>query len=161
MGKKLLLAAVILIAVAAAIGAFVWWNRVNTKNLQTAAEATGKDETAVKTVVDNFGQKLKNVSLLPPLAAPMMDTEYKDLLAPELLAQWKASPAKAIGRLTLTPWPDKIEITSAELSGSGTYLVIGDIIQVASTGAVNKQPIELTVAKSGDRWLITGASVKN
>jgi len=123
--------------------------------------------TAVENVVEGFGKVLKNVSLLAPeeIAAQSIEDNYKDFLDPALLAQWKTNPSKALGRLTSSPWPDRIEISTIQRFGSGAYNISGNIIEV--TGAEQtegglvikvKRPIDLGVVKFDGRWLITGVT---
>jgi len=152
MNKKIL--SILLVAALAALGIGVYfWHQPNTKESRPA------DEASVKTVVINFGRALKNVSLLSPTAAKDIETNYKDFLDPALLAQWKADPSKALGRLTSSPWPESIEIASIGGFGSGAYDVSGKIIDMASTGMAGSRAIQIGVAKFKDRWLITGVSV--
>ncbi len=117
------------------------------------------EKVAVRSVVENFGHSLKNVSLLSPTASQDIETNYKDFLDSALLAEWKADPSKAIGRLTSSPWPDEITIADIRQFGSGAYDVSGKIIDVASTGMAGSRPVEIGVVKFGDRWLITGVTI--
>jgi uncharacterized protein YlzI (FlbEa/FlbD family) len=122
------------------------------------------EETAVKSLVVNFGHALKNVSLLSPTASQDIEVNYKDYVAPELIAQWKADPSKALGRLTSSPWPDSIEIAGIVKIGHGVYEIFGKIIDMTSTGMAGSRPIDFNVTKINagnfdNRWLITKVSV--
>jgi type II secretory pathway pseudopilin PulG len=151
MNKKLLLI-LFIILLAVAVVSFYSWNQLR------------QDKSAVRSVVENFGKTLQNVSLLSPTLAQDMEENYKDFLDPTLLAQWKEDPSKALGRLTSSPWPDGIEISSIEQFGSDTYDVNGNIIEITSVeeaqkGIPAKRPIRLSVVKFEDRWLITSVSL--
>jgi hypothetical protein len=70
------------------------------------------EETAVRDLVDNFGKKLRNVSLLAPDAAQELQKQYAEFVSPVLLETWMKDVSKAPGRKVSSPWPDRIEITS-------------------------------------------------
>lgn len=134
------------------------------------AEKGGQDEkNAVKSVVEGFGEKMKNVSLLSPEAAEEIEVNYKNFIAPELLDKWKTDPSKALGRLTSSPWPDRIEIVNLEKTNDGAYLAQGNIIEITSVEEVNggkasSQHISITLGKIANHWLITniqGSSLEN
>ena len=68
-------------------------------------------------------------------------------------------PRNDPGRLTSSPWPDRIEIWAVEKSSVNEYKVDGEIIEVTSTekaegGIAAKKPITLAVKKIDNRWLI-------
>ncbi len=117
------------------------------------------DEIAVTALVTSFGQRLKNVALLA-LDAAQIQEQYIDFVSPELLQQWMADPSRAPGRLTSSPWPDRIEIIKIEQQGEGDYLGTGFVIEITSqevtSGSVAAQyPVSLTVEKVAGIWLIT------
>jgi len=67
--------------------------------------------------------------------------------------------SQALGRLTSSPWPDRIEIKSIITLEENKYLVKGDLIEVTSVevvsgGKASSRPIELTVENSTGKWLI-------
>jgi hypothetical protein len=151
--------------IAEALGAEVEWDAesktviITTKNSNDPVEA---DLKAVTELVRDFGKSLKNVSLTAPedAAAKSIKENYADYVAPELLAQWQSDPANAPGRVTSSPWPERIEITATEKLADSKYQVKGDIIEVTSVemtqgGYAAKQPVTLTVEKLENRWLIT------
>ncbi|MFA4999429.1 MAG: hypothetical protein WC519_01745 [Parcubacteria group bacterium] len=153
MNKKIILIPLIVfLIITFGIGVYFWYQSSDRVNQQA-------DETAVKSVVTNFGQALKNVSLLSPTAPQDIETNYKDYLDPKLIAQWKTDPSKAIGRLTSSPWPESIEIGSISRFGSGAYDVSGKIIDMTSSGMSGSRAVQIGVVKFGSRWLITGISV--
>ncbi|MDP2735666.1 MAG: C39 family peptidase, partial [bacterium] len=61
-------------------------------------------------------------------------------------------------RLTSSPWPESIEVSdSAEAEGAWRvkgYVLLRTSADLASGGAAVRLPIELTLEKEGDRWLI-------
>ena len=110
-------------------------------------------------MVREFGGRLKNVSLLAPDAAQQIEAQYGQFTAADLLAVWMADPLQAPGRLTSSPWPDRIEIEAINLNDAGSYLVIGRVIEITSAevgtdNTVASYAVSLTLAKSEDRWLI-------
>lgn len=158
MNKKILLISLVVVLVAVLGVGVYFWRQSSVERKQQA------DEAAVKSVVENFGKVLKNVSLLSPTASQDIETNYKDFLDPALLAQWEADPSKAVGRLTSSPWPDRIEIVSIRQFGSGAYDVSGNIIEVTSLeevqgGIASKRTIDLGVVKFDDSWLVAGVTV--
>jgi beta-lactamase regulating signal transducer with metallopeptidase domain len=122
-----------------------------------------KDEQDVRELVDNFGRALKNVSLLAPTNDLLKSIEdnYAAYVSPEQLALWKGDPSSAPGRLTSSPWPDRIEIQSLQKDANGDYSVTGNIVELTSTevdsgGAAATIPVTFKVSLYGSRWLITG-----
>jgi hypothetical protein len=71
-----------------------------------------EEEGAVRYVVESFGKRLQNVSLQSPDAAQMIGEQYAEWIHPELLKVWMNDISRAPGRVTSSPWPDRIEITS-------------------------------------------------
>jgi len=157
MNKKNLsiLILVILVAVAAGVYFYVQHN-------PPAVKINGQaDEERVRSAVESFGGALKNVSLLSETASEDIETNYKDLIDSTLLSQWKEDPSKAVGRVTSSPWPDRIEIVSIAQMGSGAYDVSGNIVEITSVeGAELRLPVKLGLVKFDDKWLITGVAVE-
>lgn len=123
------------------------------------------DKTAVMSLVEDFGKKLQKVSLQAPSedVNKSMQENYGDIVAPELLTVWQKEPLKAPGRLTSSPWPDRIEILTAE-KVANAYEVKGEIIEITSIEKVNggvaaKRPITLLVKKIDNRWLIDAVTL--
>lgn len=117
---------------------------------------------ASKALVEGFGKVLKNVSLLAPSddIAKSMDDNYAQYVTPGLLTAWKADPSAAPGRLTSSPWPDRIEILSVEKSAAGDYALSGKIIEVTSTevqngGAAATRPFNAVVILTDKGMLIS------
>jgi len=120
------------------------------------------DKKAVTAVVEGFGQKLQQVSLLASSEdlKKSINENYASYVTKELLDKFLSAPENAPGRLTSSPWPDRIEIASAEKTSEGVYKVEGTIIEITSaeqgTGnAAAKRPITLEVKKTEDKWLIS------
>ncbi|MCR4400466.1 MAG: hypothetical protein NUV35_06285, partial [Syntrophomonadaceae bacterium] len=119
------------------------------------------EKKAAIATVQRFGARLQAVPLLAPRETlePIMREQYGDLVSPSLLDSWLRDPSTAPGRLTSSPWPDRIDILGIrELSGSA-WEVEGIIVEVTSTEAASGQaaatrPVTLTVRRSGDAWLI-------
>jgi hypothetical protein len=128
------------------------------------SETDPADETAVISLVEDFGYVLKKVSLISPSAAQDIEENYGDFVSPELITKWRNDPLKAPGRLTSSPWPERIDISTVENIASYSYLVKGDIIEVTSAeeeqgGTASWRPIELIIEKNGSCWLIVEVSI--
>ncbi len=130
----------------------------------TSLPTTGlsADETQQATqVVQGFGAKLQVVSLLSPTAAADIQAQYAGFVDPTLLQQWAADPSTAPGRVTSSPWPDRIEITSMDKTSPDQIDVKGNIIEVTSvevnTGtAAATIPVEIGLQKNAQgKWWIT------
>ena len=123
--------------------------------------ATVDEKARVTAVVEGFGKKLASVSLLATTAAADIRAQYADYVAPALLDQWAGDPSQAPGRLTSSPWPDRIEIISITRVSAGEYAVTGSIVEVTSVevntgGAAAEIPLQLTLQKDDQsRWWIT------
>mgnify|MGYP001233870688 CR=1 FL=1 len=155
------------------LGAFLWaypklFNQPivsnnESNNNQADSNEQNNELAQVKSVVENFGQQIKNVSLLNPNASQLIDQYYKDYVSQDLLNQWKANPANALGRQTSSPWPDRIDVTNVQRTANDTYTVEGNIIEVTSQeqangGAAATRPATFTVKNIEGRWLITQIS---
>ncbi|RJQ36166.1 hypothetical protein C4552_04385 [Candidatus Parcubacteria bacterium] len=138
-------------------GAAVWY-------AQNRTDAAERDDAAVRSRVEEFGRRLASVPLLAPAdaAAAAMEEQYREFVAPDLLAAWQREPLAAPGRLTSSPWPDRIEITGLDYAPPGVYTVRGNIVEVTSadiasgSAAAVRRPVTLIVEWRGGRWLITG-----
>jgi hypothetical protein len=102
------------------------------------------------------------VSLLAPadMVSQSMQEHYGEYVTPELLAKWQSDPQHAPGRLTSSPWPDRIEISDLTQTAKDSYEVQGQIIEITSVeqqqgGVAAQRPITLTIKKFADQWLIT------
>jgi len=153
MNKRNAFILVLVVIAIIAFGGIFWWMQYQT---QPSQDQSG----AVRDVVTQFGSQLKNVSLLVPDAANQIKTQYQNYVTGNLLAQWMADPSHAPGRLTSSPWPDRIEITAISSAGTGSYTVTGNIIEITSSevlsgGAANLIPVTMTVSNDNNQWKIS------
>jgi hypothetical protein len=127
------------------------------------ANPSNKDEAgdAIVALVEDFGNKLQRVSLQAPKDAVLKSIQenYSEFVSQGLMDEWKSDPFKAPGRLTSSPWPDRIEILSIEKLSEDMYQVNGEIIEITSVdmadgGFSARRPINLLVKKTGEKWLI-------
>lgn len=123
---------------------------------------------SIKSLVSNFGDRLKMVSLLAPedVLLESIEKNYGKFISKALLEKWKAKPQTAPGRLTSSPWPDRIEILSIVSISKGVYEVKGMIIEVTSTEqtseeATSKIPVVLKIVEQDGRWLIDELIIDN
>ena len=128
----------------------------------TAIHRTSDQETAVKTVVTEFGKRLRMVAVLAPkeMVTKAMDEEYSAFVSTDLLAIWKNNPEKAPGKRTSSPSPERIDISSIEAKGPDTYVVKGKVIlltaQERSDGGIfQANPVTMTVEQRHGKWVIT------
>jgi hypothetical protein len=112
-------------------------------------------------LVEEFGEALKNVSLLAPkdVVVKAIEDNYSPYVTKELLRKWINDPRNAPGRISSSPWPERIEISEVERLSEGEYSVKGKIIEVTSTevgsgGAAAVRAVELIVRRVGNNWLI-------
>lgn len=148
MSKNTLLILVGLLVVAGV--AYVW---VQGGGFQTAA----KDESQIRAQTEGFGEALQQVSLLAPddVRQAEMQENYSAYLSPNVLNEWKNDSSHAVGRLTSSPWPARIEIQTVTKRDDGTYEVKGDIIEVTNADPdVARRPVTLVFEKQNGRWLI-------
>ncbi|MGE5540902.1 MAG: hypothetical protein ACM3TU_01305 [Bacillota bacterium] len=144
---------IVLITFLVAAGGSYWYYQYNREHSSLS------DVFQVRTTVSGFGDELRQVSLLAPAAdvAKAMDSHYSYYVHPDLLAKWKADPIHAPGRLTSSPWPDFIEITSATKNPDGSYTVDGMIAERTSSDVhpSNFIRVRFIVTKGPDGWQIT------
>lgn len=155
--------------IAEALGANVEWDAqtktviITTNNSENPENV---DLKAVEKLVADFGKTLKNVSLTAPedVAAKSIKENYAAYVAPALLTKWQSDPANAPGRLTSSPWPERIDITYAEKLSDVKYQVQGEIIEMTSVEMANggyaaKRPVVLAVEKADGKWVITAVKL--
>lgn len=157
MTKKTLI--IILIVAVVIIGVGLYFQNQRNSNIVSP--------TQVKSLVEEFGKKLQNVYLTSPEEKVRQDIEenYQDFLSPSLLALWLENPSQALGRLTSSPWPDRIEVDSIEKINDSEYQVNGKVIEITSVeavegGAATSRDIKLTVEKINGKWLISEVIVR-
>jgi hypothetical protein len=149
------------------IAILVWYaNRspvvVETPSENGTSTIASEDEVIIRAAVGEFGAKLKNVSLAGPnnIIAQSIKNNYTAFVTPELLREWMNDPRKAPGRLTSSPWPDRIEITSISKHRNGSYRVEGNVIEITSKelaegGMSGSYPIRLTIIPKSGLWYIS------
>lgn len=117
------------------------------------------DSIAVRNLVIDFGARMKQVSLLGPdsARARSLRTQFGDMVGPSLLAEWAREPRRAPGRLTSSPWPERIEITALSRKSRRAFFVDGEVVLRTSadaTGDAGRIPVRLILWKAGPRWRI-------
>lgn len=123
----------------------------------------------IANLVEEFGKRLQEVSLLAPadaVAAHMRET-YAPYVTEDVLASWTHNPLSAPGRLTSSPWPDRIDITAITRESDSHYSVEGEIIEITTEGGgINEEPtvairrpVSISVEWTSDGWRITKLSL--
>jgi len=141
-------------------------NEQQTNEQQQTGEAqqpAESEDAAVTNLVREFGGRLKLVSLHAPKEEleKSIKENYGAYVTEKLIEKWINDPMNAPGRLVSSPWPERIEILSAEKISENGYSVKGEIIEITSTevendGVAAKRPITLTVIKDDGNWKIDG-----
>ena len=131
--------------------AMVRFNKGDIKNIQwdlSGELQNDVDKTNVENLVKNFGDSLKMVSLLAPedLVKDSLKESYGEFVSPTLIEKWQSDPANAPGRVTSSPWPERIDILSVNKLSESEYVVYGSIIEMTSVemtqgGIAAKRPI--------------------
>jgi heme A synthase len=123
---------------------------------------TQNDETAVRNTVTMFGGELRMVPLSSSKEAvgEAMEYNYASFVAPELISKWEKDPLHAPGRLTSSPYPDHIDITSVNKNSDGTYIVKGNVIDLSSSNISSSTnsgsyPVTIKLENRNGLWLIT------
>ncbi|MGB4608622.1 MAG: stalk domain-containing protein [Sedimentibacter sp.] len=124
-------------------------------------ETDEQENLLIVNLVKSFGEKLKMVSLLAPedMVKDSIKEYYGEFVSPELLEKWLNDPAKAPGRTISSPWPERIDIISAEKLSDTEYEVKGNIIKVTSLelaegGIAASRPAKFLVRNIDGKWLI-------
>jgi hypothetical protein len=114
-------------------------------------------EAAAQGVVKGFGSELQKVSLLDPSASSTMAEHYAQHVTPELLALWQSDPEHAPGRLTSSPWPDRIEIVQMTPQGE-SYVMQAAVLLMTSAEAEGENagiiPVIIQVVPRDGKWFI-------
>lgn len=138
-----------------------WALAENSQQIEAAAE-----KREITDFVQEFGGQLKMVSLLSPedVLKDDMHEYYGDYVSTDLIEKWLKDPKNAPGKLTSSPWPERIEVLSAEKTGENKYAVKGEIIEVTSVemkegGAAAKRPVTLEVEKINEKWVIVSVEL--
>lgn len=121
------------------------------------SSATDPDEVKVARLAEEFGQRLKHVSLLAPaeVVAESMRRQNGEYVTPELLEEWVHNPGSAPGRRASSPWPERIEVIRITRGAGNTYQVDGAIVEVTSSGEAARRAVALTVEKRDGTWRIS------
>ncbi len=121
-----------------------------------AAHDARGNEAATKVLLA-FGSTLKNVSLLGDDAAVTLAIEenYAPYVTEELLADWKANHSHAPGRVTSSPAPDRLGISSLTKQGAGR-IALGEVILTTGGGdeTVDTVPFVAQIIETDDGWKI-------
>jgi hypothetical protein len=162
--KKVLVLTLVFLLSISLIGCSVAQLNSGEELQKLAPEIPNNDEAQVTSVIKNFGKKLHLVSLLAPedVLKKSMQENYGEYVSPALIEQWLKDPINAPGRLTSSPWPDRIEILSIEKISEKTYEVKGEIIEITNVEnneIAAKRPIILEVEKTDGKWLINYANI--
>lgn len=128
----------------------------------TAASATPPEaHPAARAVVERFGSQMQKLSVLAPPAAVRAELPrvYGDVLAPELLARWRAHPDLAVGREGSSPWPQRIEIHKVDCGQPDACRVSGDVDYITSNevehgGVFMRRAVTLEVSRNAAGWRI-------
>lgn len=142
-------------------------NRGGGDGLNEAGNPTGCDAAAARLVVETFGERLKNVSLLAPdsIVAAEIQANYGGLVTRHLLDGWLFRLDAAPGREASSPWPERIEVDTVLAAGAGTCLVEGKIVYLTSMevthgGAEALRPVTMQVQQQdNDGWRINSYQV--
>ena len=131
--------------------AMVRFDKGDIKNIQwdlSGELQNDVDKTNVENLVKNFGDRLKMVSLLAleDLVKDSLKESYGEFVSPTLIEKWQSDPANAPGRVTSSPWPERIDILSVNKLSESEYVVYGSIIEMTSVemtqgGIAAKRPI--------------------
>jgi hypothetical protein len=169
--KKILLPAIIIMLCITLFGCKVKDNEVQQSHeiqLDDKSQSTDKsDRETIEKLIKDFGSKIQTIPLLAPqdvLKKSIKET-YSSFISPTLLEEWLSDPKKVPGRLTSSPWPDRIEISSIQRISEDSYEVKGKIIEITSVekesgGAAAKRPITLIVKKIDENWLIDDVTLE-
>ncbi|MCR6546852.1 hypothetical protein [Dehalobacterium formicoaceticum] len=119
------------------------------------------EESEVLALVEGFGHQMQKVSLLARenTLRQTMEENYGDYVSTALIEKWSKDPQYAPGRLTSSPWPDRIEVQYTERMGEELYKVEGIIIEITSqekeqSGTAARRPITLIVKNTSSGWQI-------
>lgn len=125
------------------------------------------DKVEITRLIEEFGSELKNVSLLSPadILENSIKENYGDYVSQSLINEWLKDPSIALGRLTSSPWPDRIEIISIVKISENSYIVEGEVIEITSVekennGVAARRPITLVVNKDEGNWLIDSINIE-
>lgn len=91
--------------------------------------------------VNKFGEQFKKVSLTAPeeVVINSIKSNYSSFVDSRLMDLWTQNPERAPGRLTSSPWPERVKITDIKEVKDGLYNISGDIILMTSMEKTSKK----------------------
>lgn len=124
-----------------------------------AAAPVNCDDPHVRQVVQSFGERLDQVSLLGPDSVVIREIReaYTPYVASELLERWVSAPRTAPGREVSSPWPERIEIRAVRGADAQSCRVEGDVVYASSAPVENgamRTPVTLVVRRQNEDWRI-------
>lgn len=161
----ILLLSISLLSISLLVGCSSGNSAKNGKNDANEIKQAPKAVAEVERVVEGFGSVLQKVSLQGPTeeVKKSIQENYSPYVTSDLLERWLENPSKALGRLTSSPWPDRIEIKNVERLADEAYKVEGEIIEITSTEKKNeaavRRPVTFVVENTEGKWLILTAKV--
>lgn len=127
-----------------------------------ASAAAPSDQGAARHVVEQFGERMRMVSVLGPdsIVSRELREAYGALVSAQLLARWVARPDSAPGRRVSSPWPQRIRIDSIAPVSRDTLMVLGAVLYATSADSAGddspSERVMLRIARARDSaWRIT------
>ena len=117
------------------------------------------DSIAVRNLVLEFGSKMQQIALQSPDSAlsRAYRAHYGTIVANSLIIEWVKNRTRAPGRLTSSPWPERIEILNLARKSPRAFLVDAEIVERTSAeaaGDAGRIPIRLAIWKAARQWRI-------
>lgn len=133
---------------------------INKKTPDVPVVPVDQDAMDVRATVEGFGKKLALLSLLAPkdTVDKALSGHYGYYVSDELITKWQKDPKNAPGRLTSSPWPDRIEIDTVVKNDDGSFKVEGRVVEISTDSegeAVAEYPVVMKLEKDTERWMIT------
>lgn len=128
-----------------------------------AAAPVNCDDPHVRQVVQAFGERLDQVSLLAPDSVVVREIReaYTPYVTGELLERWVSAPRTAPGREVSSPRPDRVEVRSVRVADAQSCRVEGDVVYASSASGANggmRTPVTLFVRRQNEDWRISSYS---
>ena len=148
--------------VAESLNADVTWDdALRAVLINTVSDIAEKEKNQIQNLVKSFGENLKMVSLMAPedIVKDSLKENYGEFVSTALLEKWQNDPVNAPGRVSSSPWPERIDIELVEKLSDSEYTVNGNIIEMTSVemtqgGISASKPVTLNIEKIEDKWLI-------
>lgn len=117
------------------------------------------DSVAVRSLVLDFGTRMKQVSLQAPdsALAGALRSQFGTMATPALILEWVKNPRSAPGRLTSSPWPDRVEIVNLARKSDRMFLVDAEVVERTSADAgadAGRVPVRIGIWKGAGGWRI-------